>query len=161
MLERTPPELASDVIDRGIALTGGGSMLRHMDDLLLRETGVPVHVAEQPMQCVALRAGASLDYRDVTQRAMPTDERALRGAAEAPVTGARLEVTQTAVVAGGLTEATVDEGPPRQGKLFLRYDLACMLQRKRRLLPQHPSNVDGHFRSSVQSVFRLSEAPGA
>ena len=79
VLERTPPELASDVIDRGIVLTGGGSMLRHIDDLLLHETGVHVHVAEQPMQCVARGAGASLDYLDVIERAMPTEEEALVG----------------------------------------------------------------------------------
>ena len=79
VLERTPPELASDVIDRGIVLTGGGSMLRHMDDLLLHETGVPVHVAEQPMQCVARGAGAALDYLDVIERSMPTEEEALVG----------------------------------------------------------------------------------
>ena len=48
VLERTPPELASDVIDHGIVLTGGGARLRHIDDLLMHEIGVPVHVAEEP-----------------------------------------------------------------------------------------------------------------
>jgi rod shape-determining protein MreB and related proteins len=52
VLERTPPELASDVIDRGIVLTGGGALLRGFDELLMHETGVPVHVAEDPLRCV-------------------------------------------------------------------------------------------------------------
>jgi rod shape-determining protein MreB and related proteins len=77
VLERTPPELASDVIDRGIVLTGGGALLRHLDDLLMHETGVPVHVAEDPLQCVAKGAGAALDYVDVIARALPTEEESL------------------------------------------------------------------------------------
>jgi rod shape-determining protein MreB len=77
VLERTPPELASDVIDRGIVLTGGGALLRHLDDLLMHETGVPVHVAEHPLQCVAIGAGAALDYTEVIARALPTEEESL------------------------------------------------------------------------------------
>jgi rod shape-determining protein MreB len=77
VLERTPPELASDVIDRGIVLTGGGAMLRHLDDLLRHETGVPVHVADDPLQCVARGSGAALDYLEVIERAMPTEEESL------------------------------------------------------------------------------------
>ncbi|MDP6605054.1 MAG: rod shape-determining protein [Dehalococcoidia bacterium] len=77
VLERTPPELASDVIDRGIVLTGGGAMLRHLDDLLRHETGVSVHVADDPLQCVARGSGAALDYLDVIERAMPTEEESL------------------------------------------------------------------------------------
>ena len=77
VLERTPPELASDVIDRGIVLTGGGALLRHLDELLRQETGVPVHVAENALHCVALGAGAALDYLDVIERAMPTEEESL------------------------------------------------------------------------------------
>ena len=79
VLERTPPELASDVIDRGIVLTGGGALLRHLDDLLLHETGVPVHVAEDPLRCVVKGAGAALEYIDVIERAMPTEEESLIG----------------------------------------------------------------------------------
>ena len=79
VLERTPPELASDVIDRGIVLTGGGALLRHLDDLLLHETGVPVHVAEDPLRCVVKGAGAALDYIDVIARSMPTEEETLIG----------------------------------------------------------------------------------
>jgi len=77
VLERTPPELASDVIDRGIVLTGGGALLRHIDDLLLREIGVPVHVPAEPQLCVARGAGAALEYLDVVARTMPTEEEAL------------------------------------------------------------------------------------
>jgi rod shape-determining protein MreB len=79
VLERTPPELASDVIDRGIVLTGGGALLPHLDDLLLHETGVPVHVADDPLGCVAKGAGAALDYVEVVARALPTPEESLIG----------------------------------------------------------------------------------
>jgi rod shape-determining protein MreB len=77
VLERTPPELASDVIDRGIVLTGGGALLRHLDELLVQETGVPVHVADDPKRCVAMGAGAALSYLDVIARSIPTEEEAL------------------------------------------------------------------------------------
>ena len=79
VLERTPPELASDVIDRGIVLTGGGALLRHLDDLVMHEAGVPVHVADDPTRCVVRGAGAALDYLDVIARAMPTEEESLIG----------------------------------------------------------------------------------
>ena len=59
VLERTPPELASDIIDRGMTMIGGGSLLRNMDQLLTQETGVPVYVADAPMACVAIGAGKS------------------------------------------------------------------------------------------------------
>jgi rod shape-determining protein MreB len=77
VLERTPPELASDVIDRGIVLTGGGSLLRHLDLLLTQETGVPCQVAENPMDCVAIGAGAALEHLDVIKRSLPTEEESL------------------------------------------------------------------------------------
>jgi len=59
VLERTPPELASDIIDRGMTMIGGGSLLRNLDQLLTQETGVPVYVADAPMACVAIGAGKS------------------------------------------------------------------------------------------------------
>ena len=77
VLERTPPELASDVIDRGIVLTGGGSLLRHMDLLLTQETGVPCQAAENPMDCVAVGAGAALEHLEVIKRSLPTEEESL------------------------------------------------------------------------------------
>ncbi len=60
VLERTPPELASDIIDRGMTMIGGGALLRYIDQLLTQETGVPVYVADAPMACVAVGAGKAL-----------------------------------------------------------------------------------------------------
>ncbi len=59
-LERTPPELTVDIMERGITLTGGGAMLTHLDLLLSHETGLPVHVAKDPVACVALGSGKAL-----------------------------------------------------------------------------------------------------
>ncbi|MFC0212598.1 rod shape-determining protein [Paenibacillus chartarius] len=60
-LERCPPELAADIMDRGIVLTGGGGLLRNLDKLLARETGMPVLVAENPLDCVAIGTGRALE----------------------------------------------------------------------------------------------------
>lgn len=60
-LEKTPPELASDIMDRGIMLTGGGALLSGLDRLINEETGMPVNVAENPLDCVALGAGKVLE----------------------------------------------------------------------------------------------------
>lgn len=60
-LEKSPPELAADIMDRGIVLTGGGALLRNLDRLLSRETGMPVLVAENPLDCVAVGTGKALD----------------------------------------------------------------------------------------------------
>jgi rod shape-determining protein MreB len=60
-LERTPPELAADIADRGMMLTGGGALLRDLDRLLLEETGLPVHIAEDPLTCVARGSGIALE----------------------------------------------------------------------------------------------------
>lgn len=64
-LECTPPELSSDIIDRGIMLSGGGALLRGLDTLIQDETGIEVHIAEAPLDCVALGAGAVLDHPDL------------------------------------------------------------------------------------------------
>ncbi len=64
-LERMPPELAADVMDRGIVLAGGGALLRRLDLLLREETGVPVIVAEDPLSCVAIGCGKALDELDL------------------------------------------------------------------------------------------------
>jgi rod shape-determining protein MreB len=68
-LDRTPPELASDIVDRGMMLAGGGAMLRLLDERLRRETGVPVQVADDPLMCVAIGSGRCLEelehYRNV------------------------------------------------------------------------------------------------
>lgn len=79
VLEKTPPELAADVIDRGISLTGGGALLRHMDELLTQETGVPCYVVDNPLQCVAIGAGIAMDHIDVIKRSLPTEEENLVG----------------------------------------------------------------------------------
>ncbi len=63
-LERTPPELSADIIDHGITLSGGGALLRGLDQLISNETGIDVHVAETPLDCVALGSGAVLDHID-------------------------------------------------------------------------------------------------
>lgn len=60
-LEQTPPELAADIMDRGILLTGGGALLRHIDRVLSEETNMPVLVSEEPLDCVALGTGRALE----------------------------------------------------------------------------------------------------
>ncbi|MBA2874503.1 rod shape-determining protein [Thermaerobacillus caldiproteolyticus] len=64
VLERTPPELSADIIDRGVILTGGGALLHGIDQLLSEELKVPVLVAENPMDCVAIGTGIMLDNID-------------------------------------------------------------------------------------------------
>ena len=61
VLERTPPELAADIIESGITLTGGGALLRGLDRLIEAQTDVPVHLAEDPLTCVAVGTGLYLD----------------------------------------------------------------------------------------------------
>jgi rod shape-determining protein MreB and related proteins len=77
VLEKTPPEMASDVVDRGIVLTGGGALLSGLDELIAELTNVPCQVADNPMDCVAIGAGAALDYLDVIKRSLPTEEELL------------------------------------------------------------------------------------
>jgi rod shape-determining protein MreB len=60
-LEKTPPELAADIVDKGIVLAGGGALLRNLDVLLREETGLPIMVSDDPLSCVALGAGMALD----------------------------------------------------------------------------------------------------
>ena len=70
VLERTPPELSADIIDKGITLTGGGAMLKGLDRLITIETGMPVHIAENPLDCVALGAGKILEVNYVHNEAV-------------------------------------------------------------------------------------------
>jgi len=65
VLEETPPELSSDIIDKGMILTGGGAMLRHLPDLLTEVTGVPCYVADDPLSCVAIGTGLALEHMDI------------------------------------------------------------------------------------------------
>jgi rod shape-determining protein MreB len=63
-LEKTPPELSSDIMVQGIMLTGGGAMLKNLDQLIAKETGMPVHIAEDPLDCVAIGTGKALEHFD-------------------------------------------------------------------------------------------------
>ncbi|KQL38068.1 rod shape-determining protein MreB [Bacillus sp. FJAT-25509] len=67
-LEKTPPELAADIIDRGIVLTGGGALLRNIDKVIAQETNMPVIVAEDPLDCVAMGTGKALDNIDIFKK---------------------------------------------------------------------------------------------
>jgi rod shape-determining protein MreB len=72
-LDRTPPELVSDIMDRGMMLAGGGTLLRHLDERLRKETGVPVHVADEPLTCVARGSGRFLEAIDSYQSSIVSD----------------------------------------------------------------------------------------
>jgi rod shape-determining protein MreB len=71
-LERTPPELAADIVDKGIVLAGGGALLRNLDALLRDQTGLPVVIAEDPLSCVVLGSGKVLDELDLLKRVTVT-----------------------------------------------------------------------------------------
>ena len=77
-LERTPPELAADVGERGIVLAGGGSLLRGIDERLRHEVGLPVQIAESPLTCVAEGAGRSLDEIETLERSAKAQRRVYR-----------------------------------------------------------------------------------
>ncbi|MDF2568989.1 MAG: mreB, partial [Sporomusa sp.] len=74
-LEKTPPELASDIMDRGIVMTGGGSLLKGLDLLLNKETGMPVHIAEDALSCVAAGTGGALESIDLLKRVLMTPKK--------------------------------------------------------------------------------------
>jgi rod shape-determining protein MreB and related proteins len=67
-LDRTPPELAADIMDRGIVLAGGGALLSGLDERLRHETQMPVHLAESPLTCVAVGSGRSLEEFEAIHR---------------------------------------------------------------------------------------------
>jgi rod shape-determining protein MreB len=67
-LERTPPELASDIMDRGIVMAGGSSMLRRLDKHLSNETGMPVYLSEDALSCVAMGTGKAVEHVDVYKK---------------------------------------------------------------------------------------------
>jgi rod shape-determining protein MreB len=69
-LEQTPPELCSDVHERGFVLTGGGALLRDLDKLISEETGLHVHVADDPLTCVARGGGRALELIDMQGNGM-------------------------------------------------------------------------------------------
>jgi rod shape-determining protein MreB len=70
VLEQTPPELSSDIIDKGMVMSGGGSLLRNIDKLLTQVTGVPCHVAENSLNCVALGTGLALEHFDFFKKSL-------------------------------------------------------------------------------------------
>lgn len=70
VLEQTPPELASDIIDKGIVQSGGTSLLTNLDKLMTEQTGVPCHVSENPLMCVALGTGLALENLDLYKRSV-------------------------------------------------------------------------------------------
>ncbi len=73
-LEKTPPELSADIIDHGITLTGGGALLKGLDELISRETGMEVHIAENPLDCVAIGTGKVLEDLDKLHEVLMEDD---------------------------------------------------------------------------------------
>jgi rod shape-determining protein MreB and related proteins len=74
VLVETPPELSSDIIDKGMVMTGGGSMLRRINELLTEVTGVPCYVADQPANCVAIGTGLALEHIETLRDSLSGDE---------------------------------------------------------------------------------------
>ena len=77
-LDRTPPELSSDIMDRGIVLAGGGSLLNGLADRLRAETEMPIHLADSPLTCVAVGSGRSLEEFEVMRRSSNGGRRSRR-----------------------------------------------------------------------------------
>ena len=75
VLQETPPELAADILDRGIILTGGGSMLRGLDERLRRETSLPIVISDDPLTCVVRGAGKILDDLEGYQKVLSKTRR--------------------------------------------------------------------------------------
>ncbi len=74
-LDKTPPELAGDIMDRGLVLTGGGGLLRGLDERLRHETGMPVHVADDPLHSVAMGAGKCVEEFEALQQVLVSEPR--------------------------------------------------------------------------------------
>jgi rod shape-determining protein MreB len=74
-LEQTPPELCSDVAERGIVLTGGGALLAGLDERLRHETGMPIVIAEDPLDCVALGSGKCVEEFEALQQVLISEPR--------------------------------------------------------------------------------------
>jgi len=74
-LDRCPPELAADIMERGMVLTGGGALLKGLDERLKHETGMPIHVAENPLSCVAIGSGKCLEEFEVLKRVLVSSSR--------------------------------------------------------------------------------------
>lgn len=74
-LDKCPPELSGDIMDRGIVLTGGGALLRGLDERLRRETGMPIHIAEDPLDSVALGSGKCVEEFEALQQVLDASPR--------------------------------------------------------------------------------------
>ncbi len=74
-LDKCPPELSGDLMDRGIALTGGGALLRGMDERIKEETGMPVHLVENPLDSVALGSGKCVEDFEALQQVLVPESR--------------------------------------------------------------------------------------
>ena len=74
-LEKTPPELASDIMESGIMLTGGGALLKGLDKLVKEETGMPVKIAENPLDCVAIGTGKSVEDQEIFEKVLMMNNR--------------------------------------------------------------------------------------
>ncbi len=74
-LDRCPPELAADIMDQGVVLTGGGALLRGLDERLKHETGMPIHVADNPLECVAIGSGKCLEEFEILKRVLTSSGR--------------------------------------------------------------------------------------
>ena len=72
VLEQTPPELSSDIIDKGMVMSGGGSLLRNLDTLLTQVTGIPCHVAENALNSVAIGTGLALEHIGTFRKSLVT-----------------------------------------------------------------------------------------
>ena len=75
VLEKTPPELASDIMENGIMLTGGGALLKGLDLLVKEETGMPVFIAEYPLDCVAIGTGKSVEDQEIFEKVLVANKR--------------------------------------------------------------------------------------
>jgi len=64
-LESTPPELSADLVDMGLVLTGGGALLKNIDKLISKDTGLPVTIADNPLECVAIGTGKALENEEL------------------------------------------------------------------------------------------------
>lgn len=74
-LEKTPPELAADIMEQGIVITGGGALLNGIDRIIIKETGMPVKIAENPLDCVAIGTGIALDSIEVLKKTVYSSKR--------------------------------------------------------------------------------------
>jgi rod shape-determining protein MreB len=74
-LDKTPPELAADLMDRGIVLTGGGALLKGLDERLRHETGMPIHVSERPLQAVVEGSGKCVEEFEALEKVLISEPR--------------------------------------------------------------------------------------